>query len=363
MKQLNCSITGKATDTPYLTVDNGHIYHGVFESPTRCIFMLPDSEPPWGFTYFYGGKAIRGRSLLDPATGVWVDNLPPDPGAYESNTINYAPALARLIPDGKGFSNYIWAMMSGFCDYQLFLIGGKEAIRPQLQQARDLGSTGRRVLGMMAFITSFDPRSFGDRYYDAFPEYAAFNAEYNQRLHFDVFADNQVLNLNQRAHWDRFCNVARPIESVVIGAGNEYQKNGFDPFALPYPGVISSQGSSVSDTAPPMPGWGIRMWHGRRAPHPKEFNGADDMIYVTLGLDSEHGQYAPVGPGVHDEPMGAAEIDIPGRRSTDPSLFRALMLTGKAYGGGATFHSESGIYSRLLGRIETACAHAFFDAQ
>jgi hypothetical protein len=39
------------------------------------------------------------------------------------------------------------------------------------------------------------------------------------------------------------------------------------------------------------------------------------------------------------------------------------MLTGRAYGAGATFHSEDGIYSRLLGPTQQACARAFFDAQ
>ena len=108
-----------------------------------------------------------------------------------------------------------------------------------------------------------------------------------------------------------------------------------------------------------MPGWGIRMFHGRRD-YPKVFMSFDDAVYVGRGLDSDGKQYAPFAPIAHDEPMGFAEIAIPNRRSTDPNLARCLMLTGKAYGVGATFHSEDGIYSRLLGPVQQSCARAFF---
>lgn len=359
MKQLNCTVGGRATDTPYLTIDNGHTYQGQFESPSRVLFVMPDTEPDdgnsWGLTIFYGGKAVRFL-------------VPEFPGAYEGPLLQYAPALGRFEMDGYRLrangKPAVWAMMTGFCDYKLFLDGGVGAIAPQLQQARDLGCQGRRVLGMMAYVTTFLPQSYGSRFYDALPDFANVLASYGQRLHFDVFADAQVVMPNrdqQLAHWARTCDKLRPIESVVIGAGNEWPKNGFDPDSLPYPGVLSSQGSTTSDAAPPMPGWGIRCWHGRRD-YPKVYMSADDMIYVALGIREGQGQYAPVGPAVHDEPIGFAEVDIPGRRSTDPRLAEAMALTGMAFGAGATFHVESGIFSRLLGPTESRCAQAFFAA-
>lgn len=39
------------------------------------------------------------------------------------------------------------------------------------------------------------------------------------------------------------------------------------------------------------------------------------------------------------------------------------MLTGRAFGAGATFHSEDSIFSRLLGPQQQVCARVFFDAQ
>lgn len=352
MRQINCTVVGRATDAPYLTIDNGHMFHGVFESPSRVLFFIPDEEPAWGATFFYGGKTLR-----------YI--IPEFPGAYEGPVLEYSASLPRYQASGPYLyvngQRETWAMMTGFCDYQLFLTGNHGQLRTVLQQAKDLGANGRRVLGMMHYITRFDPRSFGARYYDEFPAFVALEAEYGQRVHFDVFADNQIYGLGAD-HWARVCDVARPQESVIIGAGNEYQKNGFNPFALAYPGVLSSQGSSVADTAPPMPGWGIRMWHGKRM-WPKVFNSFDDAFYVGEGVNDSGHRYAPQAPIVHDEPIGFAEIDIPGRRSTDPRLAANIMLQARANGAGATFHSEDGIFSRPLGPQQVACARAFFDAQ
>ena len=352
MKQINCTVIGAAFDTPYLTIDNGHMFHGAFESPSRVLFFVPDSEPPWGATFFYGGKAQR-----------YI--IPEQPGAYEGPVLEYGVSLSRLQVGGpylhENGHRWTWAMMTGFCDYQLYLTGNHGQLRASLQQAKDLGSKGRRVLGMMHFITAFDPRHFGQRYFDEFSAFVALEAEYNQRVHFDVFADNQIYNLGV-SFWLQFMHVAQGQESVVIGAGNEWQKNGFNPHALPYPGVLSSQGSSTSDTPPPLPGWGIRMWHGKRN-WPKVFNSFDDAFYVGEGVHDTGHRHTSQNPIVHDEPIGFAEIDIPGRRSTDPRLAANLMLQARANGAGATFHSEDGIFSRPLGPRQMTAARAFFDAQ
>ena len=352
MKQINCTVIGTATDNPYLVIDNGHMYHGEFESPSRALFFLADSEPAWGATFFFGGKTLR-----------YI--IPEFPGAYEGPVLEYGAALPRLQAVGPYLyangQRWTWAMMTGFRDYQLFLNRQYAELRAVLQQAKDLGANGRRVLGMMHYITRFDPRDYGARYYSALPEFVALEAEYGLRVHFDVFADNQIYGFGTD-HWARFNDVARPLESVIVGAGNEWQKNGFIPSALAYPGMLSSQGSSIADTAPPMPGWGIRMWHGKRG-WPKVFNGFDDAFYVGEGVNDSGQRTAPQAPIVHDEPIGFAEINIAGRRSTDPRLAANIMLQARANGAGATFHSEDGIFSRILGPRQIACAHAFFDAQ
>lgn len=332
----------------------------------------PSGRPGIGFTIPDGTPDRNGIQLTMSAPG-WEDfrqrgilHLHPDGTAttemddFRMIKTSGSGGMGRLQPDGVRFKDHVWAQMTGFCDYQLWLAGRQADCRALWSQARDLGSNGRRVLGMMHYITRFYPQEHPN-YLSELQPFARAAAEYRQRLHFDVFADNQEVRLGQ-SFWQQVREQLEPIESVLLGLGNEWPKNGFDPNAFSRPGVIASQGSTTSDAAPPMPGWGVRMWHGRRD-YPKVFMSFDDGIYVGRGLDGDGHQYAPVAPIVHDEPMGFAEVDIPGRRSTDPILAQCLMLTGRAYGAGATFHSEDGIFSRLLGPQQQTCARAFFDVQ
>jgi hypothetical protein len=216
------------------------------------------------------------------------------------------------------------------------------------------------VFGMMHYLTHFYPQEHPN-YLPELQPFARAAADHGLRLHFDVFADNQEVRLGE-PFWQQVRAELEPIPSVLLGLGNEWPKNGFDPNAFSQPSVIASQGSTTSDAPPPMPGWGVRMWHGRRD-HPKVWISAEDMFFVGRGITADGHQYAPPAPVVHDEPIGFAEVDIPNRRSTDPQLAEAMMLTGRAFGAGATFHCEDGMFSRLLGPQQQICAKAFFTAQ
>lgn len=365
MSTLNFNVSGPvANDTPSIIADNppgGTPLAGHFEGtpPNRFVVTVPSTITGGAtLTYQHGQKHVR--VIVPPGDGSWEAGAPPcQPPGDPAVLMAYTPALARLEPDGTALKNHVWAQMTGFCDYALWLTD-KSRLFSLWDQAVGLGANGRRVLGMMEYITRFHPQDFPTFYSELRP-FAGAAADRGLRLHFDVFADNQIINMGI-SHWTRVCEQLGPIPSVVIGAGNEWPKNGFDPKALAYPGVISSQGSTTADSAPPMPGWGIRMWHGRRD-YPKVYMSFDDAVYVGRGLDEGGHQYAPVSPIVHDEPMGFAEVDVANRRSTDPALARSLMLTGRAYGSGATFHSEDAMYGRLLGPVQQTCARAFFDAQ
>lgn len=356
MKHVNCSIQGTATDTPFLVIDNGHRFDGVFESPSRVRFPIPESEPPWGATIFYGGQSIRYA-------------LTPDP-EQEGPLLVYAMPSARVTVSGRDFllngSRWIYKGMTGFCDLKRFLDG--EDIRPQLEQARELGANSRRVLGMMHHITRFYPSDYGGGYFYALTALASLYADYGLQLKFDCFADAQIITPDvgaQRAWWAQVCDTLRPIPNNLLALGNEWPKNGFNPsdFARPE-GLTVSQGSALSDAPPPLPGWDFREWHGRRD-WPKVHVSTEDMFYVSEGIENQDGHFVqayPPAPAIHDEPMGFAEVDIPGRRSTDSLLARRLGYASLAHGNGSTFHSEDGIYSRLLGPIQQQCSRAMFGA-
>jgi len=135
----------------------------------------------------------------------------------------------------------------------------------------------------------------------------------------------------------------------------------------PIPAFPLPKGRKSPTPAPPMPGWGMDCeWHSRRD-WPKVHESCGDLTYVSRGLrylqDSDRWKsYAPPAAGYVCEPIGFAEVEIPGRRSTDPDLARRLALDACAHGAGACFHAEDGIYSRPLGPVQQQCARVFFDA-
>ncbi len=67
-------------------------------------------------------------------------------------------------------------------------------------------------------------------------------------------------------------------------------------------------------------------------------------------------------PVVSDEPIGAAQESIPGRRDNDPGRFRAAALLSRLAGLGATFHYEGGLQSRVPSGRELECFDAWNES-
>ncbi len=64
-------------------------------------------------------------------------------------------------------------------------------------------------------------------------------------------------------------------------------------------------------------------------------------------------------PVINDEPIGAADVAVPGRRDNDPAHFLAAARTMRRAGLGATFHYDGGIQTRLPTKGEMACLDAW----
>ena len=64
-------------------------------------------------------------------------------------------------------------------------------------------------------------------------------------------------------------------------------------------------------------------------------------------------------PVVNDEPIGAADLAVAGRRDNNPENFRRAAAATRRAGLGATFHYDGGIQTRPLTTIETACLDAW----
>jgi len=64
-------------------------------------------------------------------------------------------------------------------------------------------------------------------------------------------------------------------------------------------------------------------------------------------------------PVISDEPIGAADAAIPGRRDNSPDRFRAAARATRRAGMGATFHYEGGLQAKLPSKIELTCLNAW----
>ena len=91
-------------------------------------------------------------------------------------------------------------------------------------------------------------------------------------------------------------------------------------------------------------------WHPRRV-HP--------VAALDRGADLRARYGKPV---IVDEPIGAGDKRIPGRRANDPAVFRAMAEKISRLGLGATFHYEGGLQAKVPTAAEMACLNAWMHA-
>jgi hypothetical protein len=95
-------------------------------------------------------------------------------------------------------------MASEFLLYKKYL-EGEASIRPVLEQLADLGGNVIRVMGMFESLGGFNPKNYGDRYYDAIPGFCALCAEYGIYVYWvacaatgSMFTGDEALRHTQR---------------------------------------------------------------------------------------------------------------------------------------------------------------------
>jgi hypothetical protein len=184
-----------------------------------------------------------------------------------------------------------------------------------------------------------------------------------------VLADCSLVPLmatvaQQQAHLAAVAAAVAGVPNILLSQGNEWQSNGWAPKTTNASyddrpvGICSSAGSSNGNEVPPQPPWDYLEDHpGRDDKWPR---GAKQLEEWFVGLPS----YNPGAkrPCVASEPMGAAEVAIPGSRSDVPDDFYWFAATAMLMGAGATFHSQNGIDSVLFQPVQMACALSWVAA-
>lgn len=262
--------------------------------------------------------------------------------------------------DGTRFR---WNGVTAFALLDQLADGRRTDAEAYMRWARAEGFNLVRVLAMADVLFTLAPGD-GRPHLDGLFEMAA-----EQGLYVEVvaLADTGRLNLSRAGLLGQVAAVGRAAAAhanAIVQIANEHyhptqSRDLHDPAVLrelarAIPGGVLYTESAASDDAAREPqGLFITRHLSRSGTRARMLDGV-----MRLGaLAAETGK-----PVVNDEPIGAGERDVPGRRVADPAFFRDLARRGvEARLAGATFHCEDGMFARVPGPVQRACARAWSE--
>jgi len=232
-----------------------------------------------------------------------------------------------------------------------------------MRWARATGFNLVRVLAMADILFKLSPDD-GRRHLPALLDSAN---ELGLYVEIVALADTARYGMTATALRDQVAAIGRIAAShpnAVVQIANEHyhptqSRELHDPAALRElarllpPSVLHTESAAGEDTAPQPQGMYITR-HLSRSGSPARMI---ERVQLLGGLAVEAGK-----PVVNGEPIGAAERDEPGRRLADPGFFRDLARRTSAAGlAGGTFHCEDGLFARVPGPVQQACARAWVE--
>jgi hypothetical protein len=267
-----------------------------------------------------------------------------------------------LVFRDSGGAVWPWRGATCFLLYQLWLIGGPAAVDPVLADYLSLqpGPNTMRVLGMVDSFARLHPQDWPN-YYDQLQPFAQYLwSHWQVRFEFVIFADSGDILPDagdRERHAQRVVDTLAGEPNVFFEVANEPSQHSNLPggdaeaydlyLKIRRPGVMVATGAGdgyyAGDFVTVHTPRDSDQWMRR----------AKDLLDVRLIANV---------PCVADEPMGAAEQAIDGKRDTEPRNFADYAATAQLEGAGSTFHSDSGILSRPLQPVQRSCAVAFFAA-
>jgi hypothetical protein len=297
-----------------------------------------------------------------------------DQGDLELPLARAVPPLLAIHVDGKVFrdsTGAIWQWRGVTAFTLLQRVSRGEDIGPYLDDRRDAGANLLRVLSTMKNIADFPPTAYTDGHIGAL--LAAAHAR-GLRVELVALADATDWPLaKQRAHVQRIVDAVAAAGALdVVEVSNEAFKNSAQPREI-MPGVTRRAGVLMAsggdgptcDNLSPFVLDYITFHPERKDEWPRT---AKDELELRDGFgcgkdenDLERPGYGGAHvPVVADEPMGADEIDQPGKRSNVAEDFYWFGATSALLGAGGTFHSTAGITTTSPGEKTAAAERAFF---
>jgi hypothetical protein len=275
----------------------------------------------------------------------------------------------RVHVDGKVFrdtSGAIWQYrgVTSFLLFKRYLQEG-EGIIPYIDNRRNAGANVLRVLTTVTW-GPLAPTDYTD---DQFRAFLALVHSRGMRLEVVALASAQDWSLErQQQHVQRIVNLVADAGALdLIEVANEPFQNSAPPMDVmrrvtsPSNVVMALGDYSASCDNPAQPVLDYHTFHPERKDEwPRT---AKDEVELRDGFDCGDGKPGFKGthvPVVADEPMGADEVNAPGRRSNVPDDFYYFAATSALLGAGGTYHSEAGLRSLEPGPVQAAAELAFF---
>jgi hypothetical protein len=278
----------------------------------------------------------------------------------------------RVHVDGKVFrdtSGAIWQYRGGtsFLLLKRYLQEGGDAIIPYIDNRRNAGANTLRVLTTVTW-GPLAPTDYTD---EQFLRFLALVHSRGMRLEVVALASAQDWSLErQQQHVQRIVNLVAAAGALdLVEVANEAFKNSAPPVDVmrkvtrPRPDLVLAAGGDNADCSNLTPFLldYITFHPERKDEWPRTAKDARELrdgFDCGAGKPSYGGAHVPV---VSDEPMGADEVNQPGRRSNVVDDFYWFAANASIMGAGSTFHSEAGLTSVEPGPVQAAAELAFYS--
>jgi hypothetical protein len=270
-----------------------------------------------------------------------------------------------------------WNFATEFLLLNDYLDGGPRAIDAVLDDIIAARQNGVRIIGMAHWIPinergspEFRPSTYGDRYFTGLSALADYLQSRGLYFEFTALADTPYTMpepRDQRAFIER-------VAGILSSKPNAFLEHCNEPYDTDNRcGEVIALGRAPGSVLQASGSDGVRELSDRyvldavfdyvtvHSPRDEEWpRKAHDAMDIRDGFENNGKPFPGVQvPLVLDEPIGAADVANPGKRASDPNLFRQYGAASVLFGSGATFHSNDGVATRPFSATQKAAQVAF----
>lgn len=259
----------------------------------------------------------------------------------------------------RGESPFEWRGITAFRLAEQVAQGREAEAIAYIDWARAQRVTVLRVLTMAKHLFQLSPAD-GVK---ALPRLLALAAERELAIEIVALADTDNTPLDLAQHVKAVAAIAAAHPNAVVEIANEPWHPTQDP-RLHDPAFVKALADLVPAQVPVALGsiegadgyaaaGRYATWH---SPRSDDSDGWGHVLALAEGAALVARWQKPV---ISDEPVGAADALVPGRRDNDPGRFAAAAALTRIAGLGATFHYEGGLQGRIPVGPELECFQAW----